>query len=133
MTAPRIVLARLYREWSAVPFDWGAANCLHWGSACALALTGRDPVADLHVRYTGLAGIRRGMKAEGWADMGEVAAARLPEIPIAQARSGDWAHVVDDQGHEGLGVVLGPMLMVRTESGMGQMPLLSAKRAFRVG
>lgn len=123
----------LCRAWALRPFEWGSADCLYFASACAAAITGEDPARDLKHRYTSEIGAQRVMVNEGWRDMGDVAASLLPEVPVAQARSGDWAHVVDETGMDGLGVVCGHQIAVRTQSGMGLFPLTRAKKAFRVG
>lgn len=132
MTAKRIVAA-LWREKRSEPFVWGSADCLHFASACAEAITGNDPARALKRRYSSETGARRVMVNEGWRTMGDVAASLLPAIPVAQACSGDWAHVEDEHGHDGLGVVCGHMIAVRSETGMGQMPIGQALRVFRVG
>ena len=131
MTAKRIV-AGLYRDWRAVTFVWGSADCLHFAAACAEMITGTDPAAALKRRYSSETGAKRVMVNEGWHTMGDVAASLLPEVPVAQACSGDWAHIEDEYGHDGLGVVCGHMIAVRSETGMGQMPLGQALRVFRV-
>jgi hypothetical protein len=126
------IINDLYRAWAHIPFAWGSKDCLYWASACAKAIIGRDPAAALKRRYTSRVGALRVMRREGWKDMGDVAASLLPEVPLGQAVTGDWVHVRDDHGHDGLGVVNGHLIAVRTEAGMGLFPLLSAKRAFRV-
>ncbi|MEX2480191.1 MAG: hypothetical protein WD928_04950 [Gammaproteobacteria bacterium] len=126
------IVVTLYRAWRLRSFAWGSADCLHFASACAAAITGHDPATALKRRYSSETGARRVMVNEGWRDMGDVAASLLPEIPLAHARSGDWAHVEDEQGRDGIGVVCGHMIAARTEAGMGQVPLSHAKRAFRV-
>lgn len=129
----RKVILQAYREWNARPFDWNGACCLAWCGDVAKRLTGTDPTTALRARYTTEGECNRGMVEEGWRSRGDAAASLWPEIPVAQASSGDWALCVDDNGAEGLGVVCGEMVAVRTVEGMGQVRLSAAKRAFRVG
>ena len=132
MNASKIILAE-FRKQRALPFAWGTADCLSWCADCALALTGADPMKKLRGRYKTAHGAAKVMKTEGWADMGEVAASMYAEIPVAQARSGDWAQIFNDDGTDPLGVVVGHVICARTEAqGLGQVPLTRAKRAFRV-
>jgi hypothetical protein len=56
----------------------------------------------------------------------------FPEIPVAMAKSGDWAFIPNEDGTETLGVVFGPQIIARTQSGVGMQPLTKASRAFRV-
>lgn len=130
---PRLAILREYDKAKALPFSWGTADCLSWCADCAKAITGTDPAEKLRGRYESEASAKRVMIAEGWADMGDVARSMYAEIPVAQATSGDWAQIINEDGTETLGVVHGGMIAARTkESGLGQVPLTSAKRAFRV-
>lgn len=129
---PQSIVTGIYEAWSEKPFVWGKADCLHFAAACAKGLTRRDPAKKLKRRYKTRLGARRVMRREKWGNMGDVAATLLPEIPVAQALTGDWAHVKDAHGNDGLGVVCNHMIAVRTEAGMGQVPLGQALRVFRV-
>lgn len=131
MNARNAVLA----QWRAVrgqPGAFGTDDCLCFAAACAQAITGRDPIAHLRGRYDSEISARRLMVENGWSDMGDVAASIFPEVPFAQARSGDWAHVMQADGTDGLGVVVGELIAVRTITGAAQLRLADAKRVFRV-
>ncbi len=121
----------IWLAWRDTPFAWGAADCLAFCGACAKQATGWDPGASLRRRYRSEIGARRVMAAEGWRDMGNVAASLVPEVHPSRAATGDWAHVRDDDGRDGLGVVVGERIAVRTEAGMAQVPLGRALRVFR--
>lgn len=131
MTAQKILLEE-YRAERPFPFVWGTSDCLCFAAAVAMRITGRDPIAHLRGRYDSLTGARRVMAGEGWADMGAVAASIFPEIPLADARVGDWALVRNEDGTETIGVVAGATIAAKTEAGMGQAPRHRAVRAFRV-
>lgn len=133
MRHPRLVIHAEYERAKLEPFVWGQSDCLLWCANCAKAITGRDPAADLRGRYSTAIEARRVMKAEGWRDMADVAGSMLAEIPLSQARAGDWAHIVNDDGTDTLGVVMGSMIVARTEKhGLGQVPLTCAAKVFRV-
>lgn len=130
---PRQAIRHQYEAEKAEPFAWGRHDCLLWCANCAKAITGQDPAAHLRGRYKTAAGAARVMKTEGWRDLADVAASMFSEIPVASAQSGDWAHVVNDDGTDTLGVVMGGMIVARTlERGLGQVPLTRAAKAFRV-
>lgn len=133
MRHPRLAISDEYERAKAAPFAWGRHDCLMWCADCAAAITGRDPAARLRGRYKTAAGARRVMKTEGWRDMADVAASMFAEIPLGQARSGDWAHIANEDGTDTLGVVMGSMIVARTETrGLGQVPLTRAAKVFRV-
>lgn len=127
----RRVILDTYRAERGVPFAWGSTDCLGFAAKCAQAIIGRDPIAHIRGRYDSETSARRVMVTEGWRDMGDVAASAFVEIPPAMARSGDWAHVVQE-GRDGVGVVVGEMVAVKSQDGVGQVPFAQVKRAFRV-
>lgn len=126
----RKVISDLYRAERSIPFAWGTADCLRFAAKCAEAITGRDPAAGIG-RYDSEQTAKRVMVAEGWRDMGDVADSMFDEIPVSLARSGDWVQVVQGET-DGLGVVVGATVAIKTQNGVGQVPLSSASRAFRV-
>ena len=126
------ILIEEYRASRTVPFVWGSADCLIWAAASAIRIIGRDPIAHIRGRYSSLKGAREIMAAEGWTDMGDVAASCFAEIPVANARTGDWARVVNGDSPDMIGVFAGAMIAAKTEFGMGQVPRSRAVPAFRV-
>jgi hypothetical protein len=98
----------------------------------AMALTGNDPLARFRGVYDSEMGAKRHMIANAWRDMGDVAAAHFAEIPLGQARSGDWAHVLNKDGTDTLGVVIGAQIVARGQGGLMTVPLARANRTFRV-
>lgn len=128
----KALLHEQYRRHGISTFVWGSEDCLNWCADCALALTGHDPAHDLRGRYDSEISAKRLMVENGWADMAAVAASFYPECPVAQARSGDWASIVNDDGSDSLGVVVGAFIAVRGKDSLGLLPLGRARRAFRV-
>jgi hypothetical protein len=121
-----------YRVALVTPGEFGVSDCLCFAAECAQPIVGRDPIAHLRGRYDSETSARRLMVENGWRDMGDVAASIFPEIAVAQAQAGDWAHVVDAEGNDAVGVVVGAIVAVKLREGATQLPLLSARRAFRV-
>jgi len=133
MNAARILIEE-YRKARAVPFAWnGRDDCLGFAANVAERIVGHDVIGDLRGRYSTPLGAKRVMASEGWADMGDVAAAFFGRIiSLAEARTGDWAHVVNEDGSDTIGVFSGAMIAAKTEAGMGQVPRSLAVRAFRI-
>lgn len=129
----RLVVLREYEAARARPFAWGSEDCLTWCARCAEALTGRNPAEDLAGRYDSEEGAKAVMAEHGWRTLGGVAWSMFERIPVAQARSGDWALIVNADGTQTLGVVCGHLVIARTEKdGLAVVPMGLARRAYRV-
>lgn len=116
-------------------FSWGWQDCA-LGLACGAvqAITGVDLGADLRGRYTTPAGAWRVLKREGFDDLGDMVAAKLPEQHPAFARIGDIGLIAAEGpiGHA-LCVVDVSGLIVLTEQGHGRRPRSDLVRAYKVG
>lgn len=114
-------------------FQPGVFDCSLFSADCLLAMTGEDPAADYRGKYTTVAQGLALLQADGYADQEAFVDAHFIETSRFYARAGDLA-VVDQRGQTGVGVVTGPSISVVTLGrGIGQVPLSSARRAFRVG
>lgn len=126
--------ARLHAYIDAVkrsPFDWRAHNCATFVAGAVKAMTG-DNIAKGY-RFKTERGALSAMKREGFDNLADMAASKLPEIHISQARIGDVAAIPTDTPFGFvLGIVNGEMILALRPDGMGLAPLLSATRAFRV-
>lgn len=132
MNVTAIILAA-WRAAERRPFAWDGINdCLGWASGVAQTITGRDPISHLRGRYASARDAKRVMVAEGWSDMADVARSIFAEIPVAQARSGDWAWLANDDGSDTIGVFCRERIAARGETGMRQVPRARALKAFRV-
>lgn len=131
MNARSIIHAEYERQ-KAAPFMWGISDCALTAADFALALTGRDPLERFRGAYDSEMGAKRHMVANGWRDMGDVAAAHFAEIPLGHTRSGDWAHIINDDGTDTLGIVIGSQIAARAFGGLMVVPLSRANRTFRV-
>lgn len=126
--------ARLHAYVDAVkrlPFDWGEHNCATFAAGAIEAMTGEN-LANGY-RFKTERGALQAMKRAGFDNLADLAAAKLPEIHISQARLGDVAAIPTDSafGYV-LGIVNGETILALRPDGMGLAPLFTATRAFRV-
>lgn len=99
-------LAALVGQWQALPFAWGTVDCCQFAKAAAWQLHGM--VIDAPT-YVGERDALRTLRALG-GYTGLLAAARLLQRPLPQARRGDFvlfAHAGPGLFGQGLGVVTG--------------------------
>lgn len=118
----------------AQAFKRGKSDCWCMSLDVARAMTGTDPFADQR-SYTSERGALRMLKRFGVENLGDAVETRLPEIAPMIARRGDLATFDEVMA---VGVVMGEMVLsksplVADANGMIAKPLISAKRAFRVG
>jgi hypothetical protein len=111
---------------------WAAGGCLAFPGKVAKAITGTDPTEWARSQFTTETEAKRRMVEHDCKSLADIAVRLYPEIPVAQARAGDWAVVQNPDGAEGLGVVMGSQIVVRTPGGLGTLALLSASSAYRV-
>jgi hypothetical protein len=126
---------RLYRATVAAmrrPHAWGAHDCATFASDCIEAMTGTDPMADLRGRYDSAVSAARVIVEAGASDLGELAAQRLPEIALAEARRGDVMLCKGPMG-EFLAIVQGANAVGPAGFGLIYVPVSQGLRAYRVG
>lgn len=121
--------ARLFAEVERIarlPLRPGLHDCALFAAGCVQAQTGVD-LARGWRGYRSLAAGRRALAQQGYGSEIELAAARLPEVPVAMARLGDVAVLEGDDGLA-LGVVQGAFLWV---VGVDRLGLVERERAIR--
>lgn len=111
---------------------WAAGGCLAFPGKVAMAITGRDPTEAVRGQFRSEAEATRLMAENGCASLHDVALRAFAEIPVALARPGDWAIVANEGGGEGLGVVVGSQIAVRTPISKGLVLRSRATSAYRV-
>ena len=110
----------------------GEHDCALFAAGAVEAMTGDDFGADYRGRYKTLAGGYRRLKKLGFESHADLAASILEEIHPSRAMVGDLA-AVDGDGGISLGIVQGEgILVLNPEGRIGAVPLLTARRAFRV-
>lgn len=113
------------------PFAWGTHDCCLWAADAVLALTGRDPAADLRGRYADATGAMRALRAMG----GLLGAGRRAGIALAgpgHARDGDVA-LVSDGRRPMLAVHAGAVWLVAATGGLHALPVSAARVTWGVG
>lgn len=129
----RAVIHTVVARHKALPFDFATSNCAHLACDAAAELLGRDAAARFRERLSDTASVVRLFVNEGWTDLSDMAASLFLEIPLAQARSGDWVYYeTDDDRYGALGVVCGPQVVTKSRAGIGFVPFAQARRAYRV-
>lgn len=126
-------LDRLVAQATRKPFVWGSHDCGLWAASAVEAQTGVDFAAGFRGRYDSFEAALKLLRAAGYEDHVALAAAHLPEIPVAFARVGDIAAVDFESAGMTLTVVAGHRLIGPMPAMRGNMPLTSACRAFAVG
>jgi hypothetical protein len=131
----RKVIHELYRQENrpVTPEEfWAAGGCLAFPGKVEKAITGTDSTEWARSQFTTETEAKRRMVEHGCKGLADIAGRLKQEIPVAQARAGDWAVVRNPDETEGLGVVIGAQIVVPTPQGHGIVPLLSASSAYRV-
>lgn len=115
-------------------FRPGEHDCALFAAGAVQAMTGADLAADWRGKYRALGAGRAMLRAKGFSDHLEFAAAHLAPVPPALAQVGDLAVVPADSPHDAgaLGVVQGPRVYVLTPGGLALVSRLTMERAFSV-
>lgn len=110
----------------------GEHDCALFVAGAVQAMTGEDIARP----WRGYGSIADGMKAlrkSKFRSPADALAAILEEIAPSAAANGDLlAFAADDDAGAALGICAGEVAFVLREDGLGLMPTLRAKRAFRV-
>ena len=121
------MLAVLDRH-AAVPFVWGQSDCFVCAMDVVLAVTGRDPLADIRGTYKSASGARRVLRKRSCLSLQTLIADHFEPVPVARAQRGDLAFV---DAH-GVGVVCGDHVLGKGPDGMRRAGLSDCFCAFRV-
>lgn len=113
-------------------FCWGSIDCALFAADAVLAMTDMDLAADFRGKYSTAFGASRAIKKAGFWFVSDVAAARLPELPVALLRLGDVA-VVFEHDQPALALCNGPTLLCMSPVGKVSLSRARAVRGFGVG
>lgn len=132
-----IRLDRFLQAASGRPFSWGGhgggSDCALFAADAVQAIRGDDPAAAFRGRYTTAIGAARALKRYGAGDLESTATMMLGE-PLANpllAQRGDVVSVDTEDG-PALGVCVGAKVAVVGKTGLVQMQLRGARKAWRV-
>lgn len=128
----RARLSAVHEERRRAPHQYGEHDCGLFAADCILAMTGVDLAASFRGRYRDAAGAERLLAAAGYADLCDLAAAYLEEIPPAMARMGDIMAFPGEVAGACLGVVIGERVTVLRPDALGTESRSAAIKAFRV-
>lgn len=111
-------LAKVIADAETQSFDWGTHDCVTFASEAALAITGRDPIADLRGRWDSALSAKRELRKLGGI---QSAVSRKMGEPLSTPRcAGRGDVILSDEGFLGV-VVLAhavapkPMGLLRVE------------------
>lgn len=120
---------------AALPTTWGTSDCLMMPMDCVLAMTGRDPAAEVRRAYSTAEGAAKLLLRRGFRSVADAYASVFPEIPVARAGRGDLGVVPVPYGAGFAGVVfmgLGAFGKNADAPGNLFVPRSAIVRAFRV-
>lgn len=123
-------LRRYIHSVASAPFRPCLHDCAKFGAGAVLAQTGVD-LADGWGKYRSLEEGGKLLRQHGYRDHIALVEDLLPEVSPLFARAGDIA-VLDNEQALSIGVVQGHSIYVTTMRGLNLVPLVQAKRAFRV-
>lgn len=115
---------------AALPFAWGVSDCFLLASDNIAAVAGASPLAKF-CGYKTEAGAAKKLMRTGHADLGELFASILPEIPPSLAQRGDVG-VVLRNGRFSAGVFTSSGFASKAETGVIDEPITAVARAFKV-
>ncbi len=113
------------------PFRYGTHDCALFVAGAVKAMTGVDHARGWRSQYRSLAKGRKLLAEQGHQDHVAMVASLFAEIPVLRAQVGDIA-VLDGDGGDTLGVVQEPYVWAVDPHGLRSVPLIQAKKAFRV-
>lgn len=111
------------------PFAWGSSDCCMFAADAVLACSGVDPAAAVRGTYSTQDGADVVLSQMGGLEA--VGALAGPSVPPLCAQTGDVG-LVSDGEKELLAICLGPYWATPGPTGLGALPLRSARLAWRV-
>lgn len=124
-----------YLDWiEGQTFDWRILSCGLFAAGCVQAVTGIDFAAEFEGKVTDAESAAVALEAAGFANVADLAAARLTECHVSELRMGDIASVDLSTGPT-LYLVNAPPLSLKGigRRGYVTLPFDKAVRGFRVG
>lgn len=115
---------------SAEPFSWAGSSCFAMADDAIEAVRGDSPLSKFRTFKTE-AGAAKRLKRTGFADIGDLFASMLAEIPASLAQRGDIG-VVDRDGVLSGGVFTSFGFASKAEHGVIYEPITAVARAFKV-
>jgi hypothetical protein len=130
-----MLLCEYIHEQSGKPFAYGVDDCLTFCAGAAMLLTAeRDPASDpmKHLRGKYKSEKTAAKKMLEFGTLADVARSCATEISNGEAASGDWALVVNPDGTETLGIIIGGTVWSKSRVGVASCSRERATKFFTV-
>ena len=131
-------LGEFIRKTVDIPFKWGTTDCCTFAADCILLTCGKDLVGAFRNTYTNEAAAKASLNINGKGSLRLTVSAvainaGLTEIKIAYAQRGDLVYMIA-HGQPAIGIIdlSARMILGRSEQGIIQMPLTTARQIWRV-
>jgi len=118
-------------EWRHKKFEWGKSDCGHFCLYAEKAMCGASRFDDWIGQYSSQNGFARFLVKMGVGDLAASVGARLREINPSKAQRGDVA-LIDTPAGDALSLVIGDKVAAMGKDGLVFLPLISAKKAWKV-
>jgi len=118
-------------EWRHKKFEWGKSDCGHFCLYAEKAICGASRFDDWIGQYSSQNGFARFLVKMGLGDLATSVGARLREIKVLEAQRGDVA-LIDTPLGDALSLVVGDKVAAMGKDGLIFLPLMSAKKAWKV-
>ena len=118
-------------EWRHKKFEWGKADCALFCLYAEKAICGSSRFDDFIGQYRSAAGSVKALLKIGGGDLAASVGARLREIKPSEAQRGDVA-LIDTPLGDALSLVIGDKVAAMSKDGLVFLPLISAKKAWKV-
>jgi len=118
-------------EWRHKKFEWGKADCALFCLYAEKAICGSSRFDDFIGKYRSAAGSAKALLKIGAGDLATSVGARLREIKVLEAQRGDVA-LIDTPLGDALSLVVGDKVAAMSKDGLIFLPLMSAKKAWKV-
>jgi hypothetical protein len=115
------------------PFVWGECDCVHFVSACVLAMTGHDQLSYYSIPVYGTPGEAiDAVKTLGFAALPDLLAEHFESVHPSMACDGDIAIIESTDTGYGLGIFELDRIHVLSARGWAFVPRNQACMAFRI-
>ena len=118
-------------EWRHKKFEWGKSDCALFCLYAEKAICGSSRFDDFIGKYRSAAGSAKALLKIGAGNLAARVGARLPEIKVLEAQRGDVA-LIDTPDGDALSLVVGDKVAAMGKNGLVFLPLMSAKKAWKV-
>lgn len=117
---------------AATPFAYGEHDCALFVAGAVQAMTGADPAAGVRGHYNTVKGGLKVLSEAGYRSPLEMVAGLFDPVPPALAQVGDIAILPATGAQPAMGIIVGEVIAVLRDDGLGHVPRMDAVAAYRV-